>query len=88
MVVRASPKRALLLFFSMLPPLPPDKLPSLEHNGFTIEHLIHHGFSRPNKGQLPNSRPLYGVRDGNGERHWRQSLEEIQSLIDSNFGAQ
>jgi len=66
-------------------PLPPDVLPSLEHNGTTITVINHHGFSRPDKGDGPKSRILYGARDEMNERHWRGSLEEISSLIDRNF---
>jgi hypothetical protein len=66
-------------------PLPPDKLPSLEHNGTTVTVINHHGFSRPDRGAPPKSRILYGARDALNERHWRGSFEEISSLIDRNF---
>jgi hypothetical protein len=67
------------------PPFPPDRLPTMEHAGVTIEPFVHHGFSQPNRGPSPKSRTLYGARDIAGERHWRGSYEEIVSLIDRNF---
>lgn len=67
------------------PPKAVEKLPLLEHNGAEILPIIHHGFSRPQKGPQPATRTIYGARDNNGERHWRSSLHEIQQLIDSNF---
>jgi len=66
------------------PPVP-DKLPLLEHNGTTIEAYQHHGFSIPDRGFRPASRILYAARDNNNERHWRASLDEMQSLIDRGF---
>lgn len=67
-------------------PQAPDRLPSLEHAGITIEALQHHGFSLPVKGATPKPRMLYGARNpANGERHWRGSYEEIVSLIDKGF---
>jgi hypothetical protein len=72
----------------LLPPKPVDKLPLLEHNGAEILPIVHHGFSKPAKGQQPASRTLYGARDNNGERHWRSSLHEIQQLIDSGFAVE
>ena len=66
-------------------PLPPDVLPSLEHNGTSITVLRHHGFSTPERGPLPKSRILYGAFDQQKERHWRSSLKAIQQLIDGNF---
>ncbi len=68
-----------------LPPIAPDVLPSMEHNGVTITVINHHGFSRPDRGPAPKSRILYGAADGNNERHWRSSLHEIEQLIDRNF---
>jgi hypothetical protein len=67
------------------PPLSPDMLPTLEHSGASIQVLVHHGFSRPDRGPSPKSRTLYGARDQDGERHWRASYEEIVSLIDRGF---
>jgi hypothetical protein len=67
------------------PPQAPDKLPSIEHNGTTIEIIQHHGFSSPDRGAAPKSRILYGARDENNERHWRSSLDEMTSLIDRGF---
>lgn len=69
------------------PPIAPDKLPLMEHNGHAVEVVVHHGYSIPDMGPLPRDRVLYGARDQNGERHWRSSLEEIGQLIDRNFGA-
>lgn len=66
-------------------PLPPDKLPSLEHNGTSIEVYQHHGYSTPDRGPMPPSRILYAARDENNERHWRGTLDEIESLIDRGF---
>ncbi len=66
-------------------PPAPDRLPLLEHNGTTIEVYQHHGYSRPDRGPLPPSRILYAARDQNNERHWRGSLDEIESLIDRGF---
>jgi len=62
-----------------------DHLPLLEHNGVEILPIVHYGFSSPIKGQQPASRTLYGARDGNGERHWRSSLSEIEKLVDNGF---
>lgn len=67
------------------PPKPVEKLPLLEHNGAEILPIVHHGFSRPQKGPQPAARTIYGARDTNGERHWRASLHEIQQLIESGF---
>jgi hypothetical protein len=67
------------------PPLSPDMLPTMEHAGTTIHPLIHHGFSRPDRGPAPKARTLYGARDQDGERHWRSSYEEIVALIDRGF---
>lgn len=66
-------------------PLPPDKLPSIDHNGTLVEVLRHHGYSTPDRGPKPSSRVMYGARDRKGERHWRSSLHEITSLIDHGF---
>jgi len=68
------------------PPIAPDKLPLMEHNGHTIDVIVHHGYSIPDMGPLPRERVLYGARDQNGERHWRGSFEEIGQLIDRGFG--
>ena len=62
-----------------------DHLPLLEHNGIEILPIVHYGFSSPKKGPQPAARTLYGARDGNGERHWRSSLHEIEKLIDGGF---
>lgn len=67
------------------PPRSVEKLPLLEHNGIEIQPIIHHGFSSPLKGPQPYPRALYGARDGNGERHWRASLDDIKRLIDNDF---
>lgn len=67
------------------PPLHPDMLPTMEHADTTIQVLVHHGFSRPDRGPSPKPRTLYGARDKAGERHWRASYEEIVSLIDRGF---
>lgn len=67
------------------PPPKPDRLPSIDHNGTTVEIYHHHGFSVPKRGPSPQSRFLYAARDSNQERHWRASLEEIVSLIDRGF---
>lgn len=66
------------------PPIP-DRLPLMEHNGTVIETYNHHGFSMPDRGAPPRSRILYAARDQNNERHWRASLQEIESLIDRGF---
>ena len=66
-------------------PLPPDVLPTLEHNGVAITVLNHHGYSTPDRGPLPKARILYGARDEKNERHWRGSFQEISQLIDRNF---
>lgn len=66
-------------------PLPPDVLPSLEHNGIAITVLNHHGYSMPDRGSAPKSRILYGARDQKNERHWRSSFEEMSQLIDRGF---
>lgn len=69
-----------------LPPKAPDRLPTMEHEGVTIEIINHHGFSTPNKGPQPKSRMLYGARNPeDGERHWRASYDEIISLINHGF---
>lgn len=68
-------------------PIPPDKLPSLEHNGIAITVINHHGFSTPDRGAAPKSRILYGARDELNERHWRGSFGEISTLIDRNFAS-
>lgn len=67
------------------PPKPPSQLPSIDHNGNTIEVWEHYGYSIPDKGARPKARILYAARDANQERHWRGSYEEIGSLIDRNF---
>lgn len=72
-------------FFMASRPPNPDKLPSIDHNGTTVEIYYHHGFSIPNRGPAPQSRFLYAARDSKQERHWRSSLEAITSLIDRNF---
>ena len=66
-------------------PLPPDRLPRLDHNGTAIEVYQHHGYSMPDRGAPPASRILYAARDENNERHWRGSLHEIEALIDRGF---
>lgn len=67
-------------------PPAPDKLPSLDHNGITIEIINHHGYCIPDRGPSPASRILYGARHPvNNERHWRASLDEIKALIDKGF---
>jgi hypothetical protein len=67
-------------------PQAPDRLPSLEHNGITIEAIQHHGFSLPVKGAIPEARMLYGARNpADSERHWRGSYEEIVDLIEKDF---
>jgi hypothetical protein len=71
-----------------LPPKSPDRFPLLEHHGITIEPIQHFGFSTPVKGPAPKPRMLYGARDpANGERHWRNTYEEIVALIDNQFQA-
>lgn len=70
---------------SVLPPRPVEYLPSLEHNGVEIICRIHHGFSTPVRGAQPAPRYLYGAVSPQGERHWRRSLDAIQSLIDASF---
>lgn len=68
------------------PPKAPDRLPSLEHSGVSIEVLQHHGYSSPERGPSPKTRTLYGARNPeDGERHWRGSYEEMVSLIDRQF---
>ncbi len=67
------------------PPLSPERLPTMEHAGTTIEPFVHYGFSQPDRGPSPKSRTLYGARDNAGERHWRGSYEEIVALIDRGF---
>ncbi|AEX56051.1 hypothetical protein S-CBS4_gp084 [Synechococcus phage S-CBS4] len=67
------------------PPKPVESLPSLEYNGVEIICRIHHGFSMPSKGPIPAARYLYGAVSPEGERHWRRSLNDIQSLIDAGF---
>jgi hypothetical protein len=68
------------------PPLRPDRLPTLEYSGVTIEPIIHHGFSRPDRGPTASpARFLFGARDEAGERHWRGSYEEIVTLIHNGF---
>lgn len=70
----------------MKAPPKPDRLPSLEYNGIVIEVIQHHGYSKPDRGTAPASRILYGARHPlNNERHWRSSLDEIQTLIDKGF---
>jgi hypothetical protein len=66
-------------------PKPPDRLPSVEYKGTTIEAYLHHGFSIPDRGPLPPSRTLYAARDSKGERHWRASIDDIETLIDHKF---
>lgn len=65
-----------------------DKLPLLEHNGVEIQPILHYGFSSPKKGPQPAARPLYGAKDGNGERHWRSSLDAIKQLIEKDFASE
>jgi hypothetical protein len=73
-------------FFMAKPPLRPDRLPTLEYSGVSIEPIIHHGFSRPDRGPATSqSRFLFGARDKAGERHWRSSYEEIVTLIHNGF---
>ena len=68
------------------PPQAPDKLPTLEHSGVTIEPIQHYGFVTPDKGPAPKPRMLYVARNpADGERHWRGSYDEIVSLIDKGF---
>jgi hypothetical protein len=67
------------------PPKPVESLPSLKHNGVEIVCRIHHGFSIPDRGIQPAPRYLYGAVSPEGERHWRRSLNDIQSLIDAGF---
>lgn len=66
-------------------PPTPDRLPCLEYNGHQIEVINHHGYSRPDRGPMPESRMLYAVRDGNNERHWRGSIRDIEVLINKEF---
>lgn len=69
-----------------LPPRAPERFPSLEHEGITIEALQHFGFSTPVKGAAPKARMLYAARNpADGERHWRNSYEAIIALINKNF---
>lgn len=67
------------------PPKPVEQLPSLDHNGVEIICRIHHGFSSPVRGPQPAARYLYGAVSPEGERHWRNSLDAIKSLIDNGF---
>jgi hypothetical protein len=67
------------------PPKPVEKLPSIDYNGTEIICRIHHGFSTPTRGPQPAPRYLYGAVSPQGERHWRNSLNAIQSLIDNGF---
>jgi len=67
------------------PPKPVEQLPSLEHNGVEIICRIHHGFSTPERGPQPQARYLYGAVSPEGERHWRRSLNDIQTLIEAGF---
>lgn len=69
----------------VLPPKPVDQLPSIDHNGVEIICRVHHGFSRPERGPQPAPRYLYGAVSPEGERHWRRSLDDIQTLIDGGF---
>jgi len=69
------------------PPKPVEALPSIDHNGVEIICRIHHGFSRPSRGPQPSPRYLYGAVSPQGERHWRNSLQAIQDLIDNEFNA-
>lgn len=69
----------------LLPPHPVETLPSIDHNGTEIICRIHHGFSRPSRGPQPRPRYLYGAVSPQGERHWRNTLKAIQSLIDNGF---
>ncbi len=85
-IKKKASKIAKEILLAMLnPPSPVEKLPLLEHNGTEILPIVHHGFSRPQKGPQPAARTMYGARDANGERHWRGSLHEIQQLIDGGF---
>ncbi len=61
----------------MLPPKRPDRLPSLSHNGQDITVIRHYGFSSNGAARM-----LYGAKDGNGERHWRRSFDEITHFLD------
>ena len=70
------------------PPRAVDKLPLLEHNGVEIQPVLHYGFSSPKKGPQPAARTLYGAKDGNNERHWRSSLDELKQLIDKDFATE
>jgi hypothetical protein len=67
------------------PPLRPDRLPTLEYAGVTIEPILHYGFSSPDRGPAPSARFLFGARDEAGERHWRGTYEEIVTLIHNGF---
>lgn len=69
------------------PPKPVEVLPSIDHNGVEIICRIHHGFSTPSRGPQPSPRYLYGAVSPQGERHWRNSLQAIQDLIDNEFNA-
>lgn len=70
----------------VFPPKSPVRLPLLEHNGVTIEPILHYGYSRDSKGRPGKERQLYGARDPiTGERHWRSSYDEITGLIDNGF---
>jgi hypothetical protein len=67
------------------PPKPVEKLPSIDYNGTEIVCRIHHGFSTPSRGPQPAPRYLYGAVSPMGERHWRNNLSEIETLIDNAF---
>lgn len=85
--LRASFIQAAFSFLSSMPKAPPIpyRFPDLEHNGKIIEAYEHYGFAIPDRGAKPPSRILYAARDDNGERHWRNSLSAIESLIDGGF---
>ena len=66
------------------PPKPVETLPSLKHNDVEIICRIHFGFQRRHEGHsLP--RYLYGAVSPQGERHWRNNLEALKTLIDNGF---
>lgn len=76
---------APLLPTGIRPPLAPEQFPSIVYKDKAISILRHFGFTQPSRGPKPEPRMLYGAKDGNGERHWRGSLDEIKALIDRNF---
>ena len=67
------------------PPKPVETLPSLKHNDVEIICRIHFGFSTPSRGPQPSPRYLYGAVSPQGERHWRNNLEALKTLIDNGF---